>query len=210
LRFIYLHGFASGPSSRKAQIFKARLEAAGAEVEVPALDGGDFENLTISGQYAIVERLAGGGAVSLIGSSMGGYLASQYASRHPEVEKLVLMAPAFHFHARWPKMIGEENFANWRRTGFLEVFHYASQSNRRVSWRLAEDAAQWPPEPSFSQPALIFHGDNDDVVPVSLSEAFMLSHSNVALHRFAAGHELTEVVDDMWSLTAEFFGIAGE
>jgi uncharacterized protein len=107
LRFIYLHGFASGPSSRKAQIFKARLEAAGAEVEVPALDGGDFENLTISGQYAIVERLAGGGAVSLIGSSMGGYLASQYASRHPEVEKLVLMAPAFHFHARWPKMIGE-------------------------------------------------------------------------------------------------------
>lgn len=210
MRFIYLHGFASGPSSRKAQIFKARLEAAGAEVSVPALDNGDFENLTISGQYAIVEREAAGRPVSLIGSSMGGYLAALYASRHPEVERLVLMAPAFHFHSRWPRMIGEQNFENWRHSGFLEVFHYASQANRRVSWRLAEDAAAWDPEPSFHQPALILHGDNDDVVPVSLSVDFAAAHPNVSLHRFQAGHELTEVVDDMWTLAANFLQIAGQ
>lgn len=210
MRIIYLHGFASGPSSRKAQIFKARLEAAGCEVSVPALDGGDFENLTISGQYAILEREAAGRPVSLIGSSMGGYLAALYASRHPEVQKLVLMAPAFHFHARWPRMIGEENFENWRKSGFLEVFHYASQTQRRVSWNLAADAASWPPEPSFSQPALIFHGDNDDTVPVSLSLDFAAKHPNVTLHRFPAGHELTEVVDEMWTLAAQFLGIAGQ
>src|SRR5262249_42588742 len=100
-RILYLHGFASGPSSSKAQFFKRRLEAEGATVEIPALDGGDFENLTITGQLEIIQKTADGGPVSLMGSSMGGYLAAIYAWIHPEVAKLVLLAPAFGFARRW-------------------------------------------------------------------------------------------------------------
>jgi len=48
-RILYLHGFASGPSSSKARYFRGRLEAAGAHVEVPDLAAGDFEHLTLSG-----------------------------------------------------------------------------------------------------------------------------------------------------------------
>jgi len=93
-RVVYLHGFASSPSSTKARYFREKLEAAGAVVDVPDLAEGDFQHLTITGQMRVLERVAGGRPVSLIGSSMGGYLAALYAARHTEVERLALLAPA--------------------------------------------------------------------------------------------------------------------
>ena len=96
---VYLHGFASSPKSRKAQFFGRHLEGLGYAVEIPDLAEGDFEHLTLSGQLRVIERVAAGRAVTLIGSSMGGYLAGLYASRHPEVERLVLLAPAFRIPA---------------------------------------------------------------------------------------------------------------
>ncbi len=151
-RILYLHGFASGPASSKAQFFKQRLEAAGARVDVPALDGGDFEHLTLTGQLAIIEQVAAGEPVSLMGSSMGGYLAALYAASHPEVQRLVLLAPAFSFARRW------ERAEEWRREGSVEFFHYGEKRARRVSYQLLEDAARYPDYPDFRQPALIFHG----------------------------------------------------
>ena len=210
MRIIYLHGFASGPESRKAQVFRARFEEAGVAVTVPRLDEGNFFGLTISGQYALVEREAKGEPVVLVGSSMGGYLAALYASRHPEVEKLVLLAPAFGFQQRWPQMLGAEKFQEWEKTGELEVFHYASKAMAKVGWQLAEDAGRWDGVPEFGQPALIFHGSNDPVVPVASSEIYAAGHANVALEVFDAGHELTEVIDEMWERTAVFLGIGRE
>ena len=61
MRFIYLHGFASGPLSGKAQFFRRRLAERGVNVEIPTLDQGDFENLTITRQLAVIERDARGG-----------------------------------------------------------------------------------------------------------------------------------------------------
>ena len=49
--------------------------------------------------------------------------------------------------------------------GQLEVFHYGEGRPRQIGWQLIEDSASYDPEPSFSQPALIFHGTNDTVVP---------------------------------------------
>ncbi|MBL8242051.1 MAG: alpha/beta fold hydrolase [Bryobacterales bacterium] len=207
MRIIYLHGFASGPGSRKAQVFRTRFEDLGVAVSVPALDEGNFFGLTISGQYSVVEAEAKGEPVVLVGSSMGGYLAALYAARHPEVEKLVLLAPAFGFRDRWPQMLGEEKFAEWERTGELSLFHYATGAEAKVGWGLALDALRWEPVPEFSQPALIFHGSNDPVVPVESSEAYASSHKNVRLEKFEAGHELTEVMDEMWELTERFLGI---
>jgi uncharacterized protein len=207
LRIIYLHGFASGPGSRKAQVFQSRLTAAGLAVSVPQLDGGNFSGLTITGQYEILEQEAGGEPAVLIGSSMGGYLAALYASRHPEIEKLVLMAPAFDFQSRWPAMLGAEKFRAWQQTGELEVFHYADQGPRKVGWQLAADAATWPAVPDFHQPALLFHGVNDPTVPIAGSRAYADTHPNVTMESFDAGHELTEVLEEMWQRTAVFLGI---
>jgi pimeloyl-ACP methyl ester carboxylesterase len=93
-RVVYLHGFASSPLSGKAQFFRRKFEALGIAMEIPRLDEGRFEELTISSQLAVIEQAVGGQPAILIGSSLGGYLAALYASRHPSrVEKLVLSAP---------------------------------------------------------------------------------------------------------------------
>jgi len=205
-RVLYLHGFASGPSSSKARYFRERLASAGIPVEIPDLAAGDFEHLTLTGQLRVIERSTEGAAVSLVGSSMGGYLAALYAVRHPEVARVVLMAPAFDFARRWAEYLGPEKVAEWRRTGAMEVFHYAENRNCKLAYTLLEDAARYEPFPDFHQPALIFHGAHDDVVPAAFSEQFAATHANARLEVLDSGHELLNVLDHMGPRIAEFLG----
>jgi pimeloyl-ACP methyl ester carboxylesterase len=189
MRFLYIHGFASGPRSRKAQTFQQALAARGIDLEVPALDEGDFEHLTISGQLAVITRWLNGEPARLIGSSMGGYLAALYAAAHPEISRLVLLAPAFGFAARWRERIAGET------PDYLEVFHYAAGAMRRVHYGLIEDALGYPGKPDFVQPARIFHGIHDDVVPVGDSRDFCAAHPNARLTELDSDHELLNVLE---------------
>lgn len=203
-RIIYLHGFASGPSSRKARFFAERFGELGIGLEIPDLAQGDFARLTITGQLGVVERASGGGPVSLIGSSMGGYLAALYAARHPEVERLVLLAPAFSFAARWPETLGESAMEEWKRTGFLNVFHYSEGRTTPLGHQLIEDAAQYEPYPAAQQPTLIFHGKNDTVVPASYSSEFARQYPQSRLYLLESDHELLNMLDDIWIETEKF------
>ncbi len=142
MRHLYLHGFASGPQSRKAQFLRATLARFGIELEIPALDEGDFEHLTLSGQLDLIERTLAGQPARIAGSSMGGYLASIYASTHPEVERLILLAPAFSFAERWRELLSAAQMEEWRMSGRLEVYHYGDRKLRRVHYRLFEDCPQ--------------------------------------------------------------------
>ena len=198
MSLIYLHGFASGPQSSKAQFFRRRFEELGIAMQIPDLSEGNFEGLTISGQLRVIERMAGGGDVSLIGSSMGGYLAALYAARHQHVKNLILLAPAFGFARRWPVMLGEQKVAEWRRTGWLPVYHYGEKIERRVGYELLEDAGKYEDYPDISQPALVFHGRLDNVVPVEYSEEFAARHPQVTLRVMESGHELIDVLEEMW------------
>jgi len=204
MRFVYLHGFASSPGSKKAQFFRERFAELGIGLEIPALDGGNFEGLTITGQLEVIERAAGGEPVSLFGSSMGGYLAALYAAGHAEVEKLVLMAPAFSFPARWPETLGEEAMEDWKRTGVRKFFHYSEGREVALGYQLIEDAQRYPAYPSFQQPALIFHGKNDATVPAEYSVTFAQSHPNARLYLMESDHELGNVMDEMWMGAEEF------
>ena len=116
---IYLPGFASGPGSTKARFFRDRIP----HLRILDLAQGDFERLTISGQLGVIERAASGGLSTLIGSSLGGYLAALYASRHAEVTRLVLLAPA------------SAGTGEWRRNGPPEYSAQfaASHANTRLT-----------------------------------------------------------------------------
>jgi pimeloyl-ACP methyl ester carboxylesterase len=201
---LYLHGFASGPASSKAGFFREELERASAPVTVPDLADGDFEHLTITGQLDVIRRAAPQGAVSLIGSSLGGYLAALYAARHSEVERLVLLAPAFGFARRWQERLGVANMERWRETGSMDVYHYGLRRNCRLGYGLMADAARYEDQPEFGQPALIFHGAHDDVVPARYSEAFAAGRGNVRLEIVDSGHDLLNVLDYMLRRVAAF------
>jgi pimeloyl-ACP methyl ester carboxylesterase len=203
---LYLHGFASGPTSSKAGFFRKGLERAGALVTVPDLADGDFEHLTITGQLDVIRRAAPQGAVSLVGSSLGGYLAALYAARHPEVERLVLLAPAFGFGRRWHERLGEAGMERWREAGTMDVYHYGLRGNCRLGYGLMADAARYEDEPEFRQPALIFHGAHDDVVPARYAEAFAARRGNVRLEIVDSGHDLLNVLDYLLPKVTAFLG----
>lgn len=204
MKFVYLHGFASSPLSRKAQFFAGKLRDEGIEVEVPHLESEGFRNLTVSGQLKVIEAAAQGERIRLIGSSMGGYLAALYASMHPEVEKLLLLAPAFGFAERWKLRLGEAKMAEWQSQGYIEMMHYATGKPEPVGYGLIEDGLRFAAEPAFAQPAMIFHGIEDDVVPVSFSRDFIARRPNASLCEMKSGHELTDVMNEIWEESKGF------
>jgi pimeloyl-ACP methyl ester carboxylesterase len=205
LRIVYLHGFASGPQSSKAQFFRTRFEQLGVPFEIPQLDEGNFETLTVSGQLAVIDRAVRGEPVTLMGSSLGGYLAALYASRHANIEKLVLLAPAFQFPSRWRKRYRPE-LEEWKRTGVKPFYHYGFKAERPLGYRFVEDAVQYEDEPDAVQPTLILHGTRDDVVPPEVSLDFAHRHPNATVRLVESGHELTDVLQMLWNETVAFLG----
>jgi pimeloyl-ACP methyl ester carboxylesterase len=203
MRIVYLHGFASSPASRKARLFVEKLGGHGISVETPDL-APDFANLTISGQLDIIETIIKGEPVILIGSSMGGYLAALYAERHPEVDRLVLLAPAFDFHHLWTKELGPARLEEWRKNGLIPIFHYGTGRQALLKYQLMADAQQYKPFPDFPQPCLLLHGLKDTVVPFENSARFAANHPNVKLISFDSGHELTGVLNEIWNSSSVF------
>ena len=206
MRIVYLHGFASGPMSTKAQFFRSKFAEEGIPCEIPRLDEGNFETLTVSGQLGVIDRAVAGENVILMGSSLGGYMAALYAARHENVQRLVLLAPAFQFPSRWRSRFTPEDFASWKTSGVRNFFHYAFKDNRALGYAFVEDATAYEDDPDFRQQALVVHGLHDDVVPVDASQSFARSHPNVELVVIESGHELTDSLDRLWSETARFLG----
>jgi pimeloyl-ACP methyl ester carboxylesterase len=204
MRVIYLHGFASSPSSRKARFFREKFGAMGIPFDAPALDQGDFRSLTVTRQLAIVETLLPTVGALIMGSSLGGYLAALLAERHPEIARLVLLAPAFNLHELWTSQMTDQQLAEWERNGVVPVFHHGAGREVPIGYQFLADAKQYASFPSFSQPSLLFHGVRDNVVPIDLSVHYLTAHPNVRLFRMDSGHELTDVLDLIWQRTEEF------
>jgi pimeloyl-ACP methyl ester carboxylesterase len=205
--FVYLHGFASSPQSKKAQFFRKRFAEKGLELEIPPLDGGDFTHLTITSQLRILDDVVAGRSTVLIGSSLGGYLAALYAARHANIAKLVLLAPALRFPSRWRERHSPADVERWQRDGAIPVFHYGYNREVSLGYQLMEDSLNYEDEPEFAQPALVLHGRLDPVVPASISTGYAARHSNVTLRLFDSGHELTEVLEDLWEETTTFLSL---
>jgi len=173
-------------------------------VTVPDLNGAGFRNLTVSGMLSVVEGAAGEGPASLMGSSLGGYLAALYAARHEKVEKLVLLAPAFGFARRWMEELGEPAVRHWRESGERMVMNYATGAEEPIRWALMEDGLRYEDEPAVLQPTLIFHGVQDSVVPVAASRAYARTRTTATLCEVDSDHELMSAVEEIWSGTRAF------
>lgn len=207
-RIVYLHGFASGPQSRKAQYFRHRLEAAGVSLELPDLAAGDFEHLTMARQLAVLESLLTGEPATLIGSSLGGYLAALYASRHPETHKLILLAPAFAYGNRWQALVGPEAFAGWKKSGNLSVYHHGEDRYVNLAFDIVEESGRYEPYPAFPQSAQIFHGRQDTVVPPEYSERFASRNPNAELFLLDTDHGMLNALPEIWNAAAPFLAFA--
>lgn len=205
---LYLHGFASSPRSSKAQRFVAHAEARGALIRVPDLNREDptperpdgrfaFEALTVRRALRAARRHLFPRTI-VVGSSLGGYLATLLAAADPaRVERLILMAPAFDLAARLEGRHGAAALVAWRASGATEVDHYGTERVERIGYGLLADARRHAPTPDPGAiPADVLHGVHDDVVPIALSERFVAARPDARrLVHADDGHELVASVD---------------
>jgi hypothetical protein len=206
---LYLHGFASGPSSHKARVLSGRFAELGVHLEVPDLTPGadGFERSSPSSMLAVAEGLLARAAPphALVGSSLGGYLSAVAASRDPSIERLVLLAPAFRLFERWSVRLTPAELADWRANG-LETMHFASNRQRRVGWRFFEDARGFPPFPEVRVPTLCIAGTKDETVPIADVEAFVARTPSARLVAVEDGHELAASLDRIFEEARAFLG----
>jgi uncharacterized protein len=201
MNYIYLHGFACGPQSTKARYFQNRYAEVGIALQVPDLNQGDFAGLTISRQIAQVIDLlpSDGSPVTLIGSSLGGLTAAIVAQDCPQVQQLILLAPAFDFLTHWLPKIGDRQLALWQQNSYLPIYHYANQKLLPLHYNFIIDADRYH---RFTRsrivPTLILHGIHDAVIPIAASRNFADRYPWVELVELDSDHNLTNVSDLIW------------
>jgi hypothetical protein len=203
MRYLYLHGFASGPSSTKGVAFERHFAARGIRIERLDLRVPSFEHLRLS---AMIEKVRGELADNtvLIGSSLGGLTAARVAVGEPRVAALVLLAPAFQLVQRWREVLGPA-WDDWQRTGWREVTDYTTGAPARVDVGFVEDAERVDVGfPDVRCPTLILHGRRDDTVPIQRSRDFVALHPQARLVELDDGHELVASLPALLAETEVF------
>ncbi|MEM7147409.1 MAG: YqiA/YcfP family alpha/beta fold hydrolase [Verrucomicrobiota bacterium] len=285
MRYLYLHGFASGPTSEKAAFLRERFAEQNLTLETPNLAPGDFSKLTLTNKLNELAKTlatpptlegsapalprpaknessptaspnnprpqdannesapptaasgcsvtlqkpeaspyddrphganagsppptaASGCNVTLLGSSLGGYVATLYAHQHPDhIHQLILLAPAFGFPTRWLESEPPEAIAAWQKTGSHTVYHHGLQQDAQIGYQLVTDAQQYPDYPTIPPtiPTLIIHGKNDETVPIESSHHFLRINTHATLVELDADHRLTQsnTLRSIWQLVAD-------
>ena len=211
MKYLYLHGFASSPQSYKARYMQQKFAEIGLTLNVPDLNLTDFSTVTLSEQITYLDRtyLNNDEPRVVFGSSRGGFVAVQLAAHNPLVQKLILFAPAFGFGERIAQTLGVENITKWQQDGIREFYHYGLKRNVNLHFKFFADAQNYSEEKlTRSLPMLIFHGINDEVVPVSLSEEFAKQRSQVTLKLLNDDHALGNDLGSIWQDTKQFLAIS--
>ena len=105
---VYLHGFNSSPASGKAKHLGEHMASIGrlADYYCPALPNSPREAIAIVESTLVRDRPD---AVTLVGSSLGGFYATYLAEKHGW--KAVLVNPAVHAHKLMRDALGTQT--NW-------------------------------------------------------------------------------------------------
>ena len=213
--WLYLHGFASSPSSTKARAFQAWGTSRDLAIDALDLRVPSFENLRFSAIKARVRRAIDASAppgrealarAVLIGSSLGGLTACRVAEEDPRVCAVLAMAPAFRLADRWRTQMTPAAWEAWQRDGFLEVDDHATKQRSRVDFGFVEELARLDVGmPDVRVPVLLVHGRGDEVVDIDRSRAFAEGKRHVRLVEVDDGHELGASISRILAEADAFF-----
>ena len=211
-RVLYLHGFASGPQSTKAGYFAERFREHGIAFACPDFNAPDFSTLTLTRMLDQLGAELARGAVpaTLIGSSLGGTLAILAADRFaPQIDRVVLLAPAVMFAKAEHHLLAPDRIEVWRRRGTLPFFHYAHGEERPLDFAFYEDSLRHDAfAATLTQPTLILQGLHDASVDYRTVEQFARTRPNVRLSLLNDDHQLTASLPHIWSAVQAFLNLA--
>jgi pimeloyl-ACP methyl ester carboxylesterase len=206
--YAYLHGFGSGPLSRKGQHLRRVFADRGIPFELPDLNQPSFKDLSPNACLGAIEAMDRPYRKTeqrwcFVGSSFGGWLAARWAELNPtRVDKLVLLCPGFDLVSRWPVLLGPDEHAKWGREGAYPMRDGSGQLVP-VHYGFYVEALGQPRWPEVPCPTLILHGTRDVVVPVDHSRSYAAARQHVELIELDDGHDL---VDTLPRITSEILG----
>jgi pimeloyl-ACP methyl ester carboxylesterase len=208
---LYLHGLASSPKGRKAELLKRRLAPQGCDILAPDLNAPSFERLDFR---AIVEKAAQVAREArpavIVGSSLGALVALSVV-RTPDGAgiPLVLLAPALAFGPRWLEKLPEGET--------IDLYHHGEGKDLPIHRQFFEGMAYVTidddPPPV---PVSLVMGTEDETVPFDrVEEAWRRWEASGKLapgsrfHRVEGGdHSLLEHGDVIEAAVRERLGAA--
>lgn len=206
--YLYLHGFASSPQSRKAQYLQERFQDLQLNLQIPDLNQGDFSHLTLTRQLQQIEAEFSpdfSGKRVIIGSSFGGLTATWLVQRQFQADQLILLAPAFQFLNYWLPKLGTPQLDQWKADGYYSVYHYSEQCQLPLSYQFIQDLLQYPDEQLQTPvPTLILQGQQDETIPIQASRDFAKTRPWVQLIELDSDHSLGNVLDRIWGIIQPF------
>ena len=191
MTLIYLHGFSSAPGGNKGRYVRRWAEGRGIPFHAPDLNLPTFEALTVTAQVEAVEALVRSlpEPPVLVGSSLGGFVATAVAHRGSPLASMILLAPAIHFAVR---RTAHPAWAAYRERGEMEVFHHVEGRPLRLGPALLQDLSRWADDGTWRipVPTVILHGRVDESVPLAESEAYAARNPGAVLHVLEDDHGL--------------------
>ena len=212
MHFFYLHGFASSARSSKASFFAGKLRERGHTLHTPDFNEPDFSTLTITRMVDQVINAMDAlppDRAALLGSSLGALVAVQTALRRPgQVDRMVLLAPAFDFAGNRTRDLGDRSVDEWERTNRLDVFHYGYGRVIPVHYDLYADATRYDcVGAALAMPIQIFQGRRDTAVDPEGVARWAGNRPNVELHMLDDDHQLLASLPFIWREAARFLQV---
>ncbi len=166
--------------------------------------GGEFQHYTLcdwlEDARRVLQYIVDGPPITLVGSSLGGWLAWILGQECPLIQRLVLLAPAFNMMGKRAQDISPQRRDEWERTGWMPWDDDAVHGPFPLSWKWVEESrALWdhPHTPPRQIPTTILHGLQDEVIHPKGSWKFtehVLSHDPhfpIELHLEAGDHRFS-------------------
>jgi uncharacterized protein len=105
---------------------------------------GTFTDYTLSDWVGdaryVVETLRDGPPITIVGNSLGGWIAWLIAQEYAMVEKLVLIAPAFNMMGLRAKSIDDERRHAWQQTGWMPWDDEPAHRDFPLSWKWVDES----------------------------------------------------------------------
>jgi len=165
---------------------------------------GTFTDYTLSDWIAdartVITMLQGGPPLTIVGNSLGGWIAWMMAQEFQEIERLLLIAPAFNMMGVRARSISESRRHAWLTTGWMPWDDEPAHKDWPLSWKWVEESdAYWKTSFDRLRPVktTILHGLQDTVILPSGSSEFveqLLSRDPafpIELHLIPGDHRLS-------------------
>ncbi|MEO5957023.1 MAG: alpha/beta fold hydrolase [Nitrospiraceae bacterium] len=165
---------------------------------------GRFIDYTLSDWIAdarlVLNRLKDGPPITIVGNSIGGWIAWLMAQECFDIERLVLIAPAFNMMGLRAQSIAPERCHDWHTDGWMPWDDEPAHRDYPLDWKWVEESrAYWGRSFDRLRPVstAILHGQQDHVILPQGSSQFVEQLRGLApsfpidLHLVPGDHRLS-------------------